>query len=51
MNKADEVADEYDVKHSIDGNGAGVTECWLECEDDAVSTRCAVRTHAYRPGV
>lgn len=30
--------DEYDVKHSVNSDGVAVTECWLECEDDAVSS-------------
>jgi len=30
------------VKHSIDKDGVAVTECWLECEDDAVGPRIRI---------
>lgn len=32
--------DECDVKNSVNKKGAAVTECWIECEKDAVSQLC-----------
>jgi len=30
-------ADEYDIENTVTKDGVAVTQCWLECEDDAVS--------------